>query len=190
MQMDGGFRMNGDIVASGRCERLDMAFRTIDHQMCIERQRATGPDISDEFRSECDIRHELAVHDIEMNPVCSRILDRRDFIRDMGEIRGENRRGNDEFALRVGSGCFDMRFKQILIHTFHDSVIAVNKVFCKSKLIEEPWRSASSCSSHTGKRIIVNRCGTVEPIVRARTAQMSTDAIRHCQSEHVVLLYV
>ena len=47
-------------------------------------------------RSNRDVGDEMAVHDVNMNPVGASFHDRADFLAELGEISGQNRRGDDK----------------------------------------------------------------------------------------------
>ena len=45
-----------------------------------------GADALDEARAERDVGHEVPVHDVNMNPVASGVVDRSDLLAEAGEI--------------------------------------------------------------------------------------------------------
>lgn len=55
--------------------------------MDVERKRGCLANGSDDRRTYGDVRDEMAVHDVHVNPICSRGSDRADLIREAPEGR-------------------------------------------------------------------------------------------------------
>jgi hypothetical protein len=63
--------------------------------MNIERELRLFADRSHHGRTERDVVHEVAVHDVEVKPVSPRFYGAADFIGETREIGGENGRGDE-----------------------------------------------------------------------------------------------
>ena len=50
-------------------KRVDVARRLADHQVDVDRQVGQPPKRGDDVRPKGDVGHEVAVHDVEMQPV-------------------------------------------------------------------------------------------------------------------------
>ncbi len=51
-----------------------ISFRLINHQMCFQRQTGPAPHRSYDRKSQTDVGHELTIHDIDVESVCSCLL--------------------------------------------------------------------------------------------------------------------
>src|SRR5689334_25157600 len=89
VQMRAGFRMHQDMVGPGISERRDERIDRLDHQVHVERQSAMWTEALQDRRTEADVRHEMAVHDVEMQPIGSGGLDRRNLLAQTREIRSQ-----------------------------------------------------------------------------------------------------
>ena len=92
VQMRAGFRMHQDMVGPGISERRDERINRLDHQVHVERQSAVGTQALQDRWPEADVRDEVAVHDIEVQPIGSGALDRRNFLAETREIRSQQAR--------------------------------------------------------------------------------------------------
>ena len=90
--MQAGFDVDGEEVGPGADEGLDVALGFDDHQVDIERQPRALPDGLDDGRSDGDVRHEAAVHDVHVKLVGAACLDARDRVAKRGEVGGEDAR--------------------------------------------------------------------------------------------------
>ena len=80
-------------------ERLDVPVGLADHEMQIERHVRHAPDGPRGGRTERDVRHEMAVHDVEVKPVGSGI-DHGAHIRfQVGKVTGEDRRSDFDHGI-------------------------------------------------------------------------------------------
>ena len=70
-----GFDVDADQVGAGFCERLDVAVRLIEHEMHIEEELRRLAQRGDRARAEGEVRHEMPVHDVEVNPRQAQALD-------------------------------------------------------------------------------------------------------------------
>ena len=87
--MDRGGRLCLDEKVIGPClgEGREIAIRLDDHQVHIERfQRGPSHGLHNHW-SDRDVRHEAAVHDVDMDPVGSRRIDSANLLGKMSEIR-------------------------------------------------------------------------------------------------------
>jgi hypothetical protein len=76
---------------AARCgKRADVAFRLLDHQVDIEGKLRAFPQVSDHGRPDGDVRHETAVHHVDVDPVCSGPLHGGDFFSKPAEVRGQD----------------------------------------------------------------------------------------------------
>ena len=86
MQMRPGLGMHQQVVGAGIGECRDEGIDRRNHQMHIERQLGVRAQAAQDGRAEADVRHEMAVHHVEMQPVGARRLDRRHFVSQSSEI--------------------------------------------------------------------------------------------------------
>jgi hypothetical protein len=86
VEMRPRFGMDGNDVRACLCERLKIRVRRLDHEMNIEGLLRPRADAFDEARPKRDVGHEMAVHDVDMNPVTSGLVDRSDLLAEAGEI--------------------------------------------------------------------------------------------------------
>ena len=73
-----------------------------DHQMNIERLRGMAPQRADRGGPHGDVRHEMAVHHVDMDPVGAGGIDRAHLLAEPREIRGEDRRRNEQRTAHGG----------------------------------------------------------------------------------------
>ena len=86
-------------------------------------------DISDELRSECDVRNEQTVHYIQMNPVCSAVLDIRKSTPDVREIRGQYRRGNYDASFHTKDSITYMKVNKAKVKLFKQISLTFYKYY-------------------------------------------------------------
>mmetsp|Transcript_9404 Transcript_9404/g.40782 ORF Transcript_9404/g.40782 Transcript_9404/m.40782 type:complete len:247 (-) Transcript_9404:58-798(-) len=96
VKMDCGFTlaMNGDDISSSLNEVRNSEFRLHNHKMHIQRLVSDGPQGIDDQGSNRDVWYESSVHDIDMDPVTSGLIDRSNFLSKLREVCGQNRRRN------------------------------------------------------------------------------------------------
>ena len=86
--MDSRFRMEGD----HRCTRLgkiiEVDFRMLCHEMHIEGKCRMLSECFDDGASESQIRHEMTVHDVQMDKIGAGLFDILQFGRKIGKISG------------------------------------------------------------------------------------------------------
>ncbi len=95
--------MDRNGVGPGRCEIGKIGIGRRDHQVKIERLFGARPDVPDHRRTEGDVRHEMSVHHIEMDPVGAGSVDRLDLLAEAGEIGGEDRGRDFEGLIHSGA---------------------------------------------------------------------------------------
>ena len=62
--------------------------------MHIKRQLGKFPDIRHHFRSECNVGHEVAIHHVDVDVVCARLLNRGHLRREPPKISRQDGRGD------------------------------------------------------------------------------------------------
>ena len=87
---------------AGPGERFDVAIGVADHQVHVERHLGDALERRDDRRADGDVRHEVPVHDVDVDQVGAAALDGGDRVAERREIRGQNRR-RDEDAHRLTS---------------------------------------------------------------------------------------
>ena len=87
---------------AGVRERLDVAVRVLDHQVHVERHPRDALERPHDRRADRDVRHEMAVHHVDVNEIGAAALDRRDRVAERREVGGEDRR-RDLHAHRLTS---------------------------------------------------------------------------------------
>ena len=97
--MRSGLDMHGDNVGAGLGERFEIRIARRDHQMNVERLSGVAAQRLHHVRSDRDVGDEMAVHDVDVDPVGAGGVDRAHFFAEFGEVGGEDRRGDDEWAL-------------------------------------------------------------------------------------------
>ena len=94
-------RMDADDVGARAREGFEVGIRGSDHQVHVEDLRRVRADGPHDVGAHGDVRDEMAVHHIDMDPVASRLIDGADLLAEPGEIGGQDRRGDEE---RAGHG--------------------------------------------------------------------------------------
>jgi hypothetical protein len=81
-----------DDVGTRIAERVDVPLRLDDHQMTVEGQCRQAPQVANDLHAPGEVRHEPAVHRVEVQFVGAGALDHRDLGCDRGEVGAEQRR--------------------------------------------------------------------------------------------------
>ena len=89
------------MIGAGFGEGFEIRIARRDHQVHVERLFGVRPDRFDDVRADGNVRHEMAVHDVDMDPVGAGGIDRAHLLAQFREIGGEDRWGDDE---RAGHG--------------------------------------------------------------------------------------
>jgi len=79
-------------------EPLDVSLRLFDHQMTVERELRDGAARLHDHRPERDVRDEMTVHHVDVDPVRSGSFDRGDGVRQSGKVRGKDGRSELRFS--------------------------------------------------------------------------------------------
>src|SRR5689334_20647376 len=96
MKMRASLRVHQDMVGPGVSERRDERINRFNHQVHVERQSAVRAQALQDWRTKADVRDEVAVHDVEMQPVGSSRFDRCNFLVQTREIRSQQARRNSD----------------------------------------------------------------------------------------------
>src|SRR5262245_62473642 len=88
--------MNRDEVGARFGEGLDEGVARSDHQMHVEELARVRAERLHHFGPDSDVRHEMAVHYIDMDPVAAGTVDRLHLLAELGEIGREDRRRDDD----------------------------------------------------------------------------------------------
>ena len=86
MQVRQHFDVHRDHGGAGGRERLDVPIGIRDHQVNIERHGGHAPDRRNDRRPDGNVRHEVAVHDIDVNEIGAPAFGSRDGAPERGEI--------------------------------------------------------------------------------------------------------
>ncbi len=92
----GGLRVEGDVVGAGLGVRRRPTLRVLDHQMAVERDVGRLQQALHDRQTQGQVRHEVVVHDIDVQPVGAggtRLGDRRRLVGEIREVRGQDGRG-------------------------------------------------------------------------------------------------
>ena len=82
----GEFNVNGDLIGAGPGKWLQQNLRLGTHQMHVEEFFTERTEGFHHRRAEGNVRHEMPVHDVEVQPVRAGTIHTRDFVRETGEI--------------------------------------------------------------------------------------------------------
>ena len=92
--------MNGEVVSSCFDKTVQIMIRPLDHQMHVIKKVISTRQRLHKLRAKRNIIHEMAVHDVEVQPVSSAANGPRHFFREAAPVGSKDTRGNDDF-LRV-----------------------------------------------------------------------------------------
>ena len=97
MEMRTGFHMNGQIVRS-RCGKLgDERVGIRDHEMDVERKLGDFSQRFDDGRADSQVRHEMSVHDVNVEQIGSASLDGGHFVGQAGKVSRKNGGSNERW---------------------------------------------------------------------------------------------
>ena len=96
VQMRPCFRVHQHMVGAGLGECLDERIDRRDHQVHVERQPGAGTQALQDRRAEADVRHEMAIHHVEMQPIGAGCFDRCHFVLQSREVGREDARRNGD----------------------------------------------------------------------------------------------
>ena len=92
--------MDGDDVGAGLGESVEEQVDRRNHQMDVERLRRVRAERFHHARADGEVGNEMAVHHVDVDPVGARLVDRADFLAELGEVGGEDRRGDESLEHR------------------------------------------------------------------------------------------
>ena len=94
MEMGQHLDVHGNHRRAGLGERLEVAIGLFDHQVDVERDPGDALERADDRRADGDVRHEVAVHDVDVNEVGAAALRRGDGAAERGEVGRQDGWGN------------------------------------------------------------------------------------------------
>ena len=95
VQMHASLCMDGQDGCAQSGEVTDVAIRSLDHEVHIQRFLGMASDGLDHRHAKADVGHEHAVHDIDVMPIRLAVLDDFDVATKVSEISGEQRRSDE-----------------------------------------------------------------------------------------------
>lgn len=87
--------MNRQVVGPCLSKRLKKDFRLVAHQMHVEGQASQGAQTRNQCRAEREVRDKMPIHDVQVEPVCTGVLDPQHFSRQPPIIGRQQGRGNN-----------------------------------------------------------------------------------------------
>ena len=95
MEVRARFGMDGDDVGAGLGEGVEEGVDRRDHQMDVERLGRVRAERLHHRRADGDVRDEMAVHDVDVDPVGAGLVDRAHLLAEPREIGGQDRGGDE-----------------------------------------------------------------------------------------------
>jgi len=92
-----GFDMDRDRGRARLEEARQVMIGMFDHEMHVERKLRLFSHGRDQSRSERNVIDEVAVHDVEVQPICARFFGPMDLAGEIGKIGGEDGRSDEDF---------------------------------------------------------------------------------------------
>jgi hypothetical protein len=96
--MQAAFGMDGDRIGAGRDEGLEKRIDWRHHQVNVEELLRRLADGCNDRCAEGEIGHEMAVHDIDVDPVGARLVDGANFFPEPCKIRRQDRSADENRA--------------------------------------------------------------------------------------------
>src|SRR5262245_1033061 len=96
------FNMDGNRVSPGFDETREVMMRTLNHKMDVERKFRVLSHCRDHGWPERNVIDEMAVHNIEMEPIRTGFLNTTNLNLESGEVGCEDGRGDEDFWMRHG----------------------------------------------------------------------------------------
>ncbi len=96
MQMRAGLGMDGDLIAAGLGEGFEIGIARRDHQVRVEDLPGVRAHRLDDVGAVGNVGNEMSVHHVEMDPVGAGRVHGADLFAELGEVRRQDRRGDDE----------------------------------------------------------------------------------------------
>ena len=94
------FDVNDDFVRAGPGKRFEQNFGLGTHEVDVKKHFGQRTNGADDFRAKGNVRHEMPVHDVEVQPVGAGTVGAFDFPAKTGVVGGEQR-GRDNHALSL-----------------------------------------------------------------------------------------
>ena len=88
--------VHGDDVGAGVGKRLEIGIAWRDHQMHVEHFLGVRAQRLHHAGADRDIRNEMPIHHVDVDPIGAGVIDRAYLFAELGEVGGQNRRGDDE----------------------------------------------------------------------------------------------
>jgi hypothetical protein len=85
-----------DDVGAGLGKGLEIGIAGRDHQVHVEHLFGVRAQRLHHVGTDGNIGHEVPVHHVDMDPVGAGGVERTHFLAELGEVGGQNRRGDDE----------------------------------------------------------------------------------------------
>ena len=105
--MGTGLHMHGDEIGArlGQ-EGFEIRIARRDHEMHVERLVGVPPQCPHHVGPDGDVGYEMPVHDVHMDPIGARFVDRAHFFAQLGEIGGQDGWGDGKRAMHryLGNG--------------------------------------------------------------------------------------
>src|SRR5262249_33206128 len=98
MHMRPRLDVNGNDVGAGFGKSLEIGIAGRDHQVHVEHFLGVRTQRFHHAGTDRDIGHEVPVHYVDMDPIGAGVIDRAHLLAELGEVGGQNRRGDDERA--------------------------------------------------------------------------------------------
>ena len=98
------FDVNDDLVGAGSGKRFQQNFRLGTHEMNVEKHFGQRADGAHDCRAEGNVRHEMAVHDVKVQPVGAGTVGACGFLAKAGGVGGEQR-GRDNHEPSISEQC-------------------------------------------------------------------------------------
>jgi hypothetical protein len=89
--------LHRDDVPTRLCESFNVRVARLDHQVAVEGLVDMRAQRRDELRPEGDVRHEMSVHHVEVDPVGAGRRDVAHFLAELREVSRQNR-GRDDYG--------------------------------------------------------------------------------------------
>jgi hypothetical protein len=87
LKVNGRFGVDRNSVGASLCKRLNILLGFDDHEMHVDRLLRGFTDGIDNDWADGEVGHETPIHDVDVNPVCTRLIDRLDFSLKAAKIR-------------------------------------------------------------------------------------------------------
>jgi hypothetical protein len=90
LEMNASLHVNRQNIRTGFDEFVEKRVGVRDHQVNIDRETCCTTDRTDNKRTDRDVGDEMSINDIDVNPVRTALVRRRDFVVQAGEIGRKN----------------------------------------------------------------------------------------------------